>query len=187
MGNSGPKCQNSSQNPKGFKTRAPKLWNAKNEGNLYSYFDICRYFFISLRICSYYFMLFKRNILISKSWNWYYCLSHDVLLKRCNGRKQFLLFWNTVFSLLHLTTNHLEKNESTPILSTAYIISTSNYYRFPLLFAIDTFRQFGPRILNLQIKSPFLTRKLSFRTISSNANKRICRYKSRRITRATCN
>ncbi len=37
-------------------------------------------------------------------------------------------------------------------------------YRFPS-FAVDTFCHFGPRILNLQIKSPFLTRILSFLTI----------------------
>ncbi len=35
-------------------------------------------------------------------------------------------------------------------------------YRFPSLFAVDTFRHFGPRILNSQIKSPYLTGKLSF-------------------------
>ncbi len=35
-------------------------------------------------------------------------------------------------------------------------------YRFPTLFVEDTFRHFGPLILNLQIKSPFLTRKVSF-------------------------
>ncbi len=38
-------------------------------------------------------------------------------------------------------------------------------YRFPSLFAVDTFRHFGPRILNSQIKSPFLTEKLLFWTI----------------------
>jgi len=40
-------------------------------------------------------------------------------------------------------------------------------YRFPSLFAVDTFRHFGPWILNSQIKSPFLTRKLPFWSILS--------------------
>ncbi len=35
-------------------------------------------------------------------------------------------------------------------------------YRYPSLVAVDTFRHFGPRILNSQIKRPFLTGKLSF-------------------------
>ena len=34
--------------------------------------------------------------------------------------------------------------------------------RFSSLFSVDMFRHFGPRILNLLIKSPFVTRKLSF-------------------------
>ncbi len=38
-------------------------------------------------------------------------------------------------------------------------------YRFPPLFAKDTFRPFGPQILNSQIESPFLTGKLLFWTI----------------------
>ncbi len=38
-------------------------------------------------------------------------------------------------------------------------------YRLPSLFAVDTFRHFWPRILNLQIKSPFLTGKVSFQVI----------------------
>ena len=37
-------------------------------------------------------------------------------------------------------------------------------YRFPSLFAVDMFRHFGPRILDSQINSPFLTRKLTFWT-----------------------
>ncbi len=35
-------------------------------------------------------------------------------------------------------------------------------YRFPLLFAVDIFRHFGPRILNLHVKNPFLNEILSF-------------------------
>ena len=38
------------------------------------------------------------------------------------------------------------------------------WYRFPLLFAVDTFSHLWPRILNSHITSPFLTRKLSFLT-----------------------
>ncbi len=56
-------------------------------------------------------------------------------------------------------------------------------YRFPSLFALDRDRHFGPRILNSQIKSPFLTRKLLFWTLFVHANSQI---KSPRITRADC-
>ena len=42
--------------------------------------------------------------------------------------------------------------------------STSLIYMFLSLFAVDTFRHFGPRILNMQIQSPFLTRNLSYLT-----------------------
>ncbi len=48
-------------------------------------------------------------------------------------------------------------------------------YRFPSLFVVDRFHQFGPRILNSQIKSPYLTRKLSFLINFVNVNKRIGR------------
>ncbi len=58
-----------------------------------------------------------------------------------------------------------------------YVIGDKLKYRFPSLFAVDTFRHFGPRILNLQIKSQFLTRKLSFLTNFVKVNKQICRYK----------
>ena len=40
----------------------------------------------------------------------------------------------------------------------------TNRCRFPSLFAVATFRHYGQRILNAQIKRPFLTRKLSFWT-----------------------
>ena len=46
----------------------------------------------------------------------------------------------------------------------------ANMYRFPSLFAVDIFHHFGLQILNSQIKSPFLTRKLT-----ANVNKRIWR------------
>ncbi len=44
-----------------------------------------------------------------------------------------------------------------------YIFISSYYYRiyrFPSLFAVDTFHHFGPQILKLQIKSPFFTGKI---------------------------
>ncbi len=40
-------------------------------------------------------------------------------------------------------------------------------YRFPSLFAVDRDRHFEPRILNSQIKRPFLTGKLLYSTLLS--------------------
>jgi hypothetical protein len=54
-------------------------------------------------------------------------------------------------------------------------------YRFPLKFAVDSFLHFGPRILNSQIKSQILTRKLLFWTTFPNVNKRIRRLKVRKL------
>ena len=51
-------------------------------------------------------------------------------------------------------------------------------YRFPSLFLVDTFRHFGPQILNSQIKRQFLTMKMLFWTNFVNVNKQICRKKS---------
>ena len=48
-------------------------------------------------------------------------------------------------------------------------------YRFPSLFAVDTFRHFGPQILNWQIKIPFLTRYSALSTDFASVNMRIHR------------
>jgi hypothetical protein len=56
---------------------------------------------------------------------------------------------------------------------------TNSVYRFPSLFGVGTYRHFGQRILNSQIKSPFLTGKLSIWTIFPIVNKQIRRKKVR--------
>jgi len=82
-----------------------------------------------------------------------------------------------MFGQVRYRKNSLNWELEKAILKGGYVIGDKLKYRFPSLFAVDTFRHFGPRILNLQIKSQFLTRKLSFLTNFVKVNKQICRYK----------
>jgi hypothetical protein len=71
---------------------------------------------------------------------------------------------------------------SKPIFSFAKLNERTRY-RFPSLFAVEMFRHFGPRILISQIKSQFLTGKLSLWTFFKMW---ISGFTNPRITRAAC-
>ncbi len=59
-------------------------------------------------------------------------------------------------------------------------------YRFPSLFAVNRFRHFGPGILKLQMKCPFLaSNRVSF-TFYCKCELGNSQIKRPRITRATC-
>ena len=77
------------------------------------------------------------------------------------------------FSFKRMQKNNQKKNTRTffqvPVLKHILMVKKRWHkkiikYRFPLLFAVDTFCHFGPQILNLQMKKSIYGLKLSFCT-----------------------